>query len=154
MKPIVILISVFIIGLLLKALLSDNKITYSHLGRIALSIMLLFTGSAHFYFTNGMSNMLPTLIPYRSTIVLFSGFLEIALAIGLLSRKWYKVSGKVLIAFFILALPINIYGAIYNIHPLTGTPGGPGLRYLFVRIPIQLSYILWTYFFTIYPNQK
>ena len=154
MKPLFILIAVFIIGLLLKSLMSKNKISYKQLGRIAMSCMLLFTGTAHFFFTEGMSEMLPNLFPFRNEIVVLSGVFEIVAAIGLLSKKWFRLSGTLLVLFFILVFPANIFAALNGIDPLTGAADGPGAEYLFIRIPIQIFYILWVYFFTLFNHQK
>ncbi len=83
MKPLIVLLTTFVIALLVTKIINGNyKIALS--ARIAMSVMLLFTASAHFAFTNGMTMMIPSFIPYKTEIIYFTGVIEIMAAIGLL----------------------------------------------------------------------
>ena len=82
MKPLIILISVFIISLLVNKIFKGN-VEFALSGRIAMSAMLLFTAIGHFAFTKGMSMMLPDFIPFKTETVYLTGVIEIAAAIGL-----------------------------------------------------------------------
>jgi uncharacterized membrane protein len=110
-----------------------------------MSVMLVFTAIAHFAFTKGMAMILPDFIPYKTAIVYLTGIIELAAAIGLFIPRFRVMTAWLLIVFFILILPANIYAAINHINYQTGNPGGPGLTYLWFRIPLQILFIVWTY---------
>ncbi|RFS20475.1 hypothetical protein DVR12_18065 [Chitinophaga silvatica] len=148
MKPLFVLLGVFIISLIITFLLNGNP-DYKFSGKLALSIMLLFTAIGHFAFTKGMSMMLPDFIPFRVQLIYLTGFIEIAAAIGIFIPALRTITGILLIIFFILILPSNINAAIKHLNYETGTFDGKGLSYLWFRIPFQVLLIIWTYFFVV-----
>lgn len=119
-----------------------------------MSAMLLLTASGHFLFPQGMTMMIPDFIPYKNFIVYLTGVLEILAAIGLIMEDYSRLSSVLLIIFFIVILPANINAAIHNVDLRTGDNSGPGIEYLYSRIPMQLIFIVWTYFFGIRLNRK
>ena len=148
MKPLIILLSVFVIAIVV------NKIFYGSYefalsARIAMSAMLLFTAVGHFVFTKGMSLMLPDFVPYKIEIVYLTGIIEIVAACGLLISNFRIVTGWLLIAFFVCLLPANIYAAVKQVNYQQGTFDGNGLSYLWFRVPLQVLFIAWTYVSTI-----
>lgn len=144
MKPLIVLLSVFAVSLLAtKFVLGNFELALA--GRIAISAMLAFTAIAHFAFTKGMAMMLPGFIPFKTETVYLTGIIEIAAAIGLFIPNFRMVTAWLLIAFFILILPANIYAAIKHIDYQKGTFDGNGLTYLWFRIPLQILFIVWTY---------
>lgn len=148
MKPLIVLLVTFVIALIV------TKITSGHYkapisARVALSAMLLFTASAHFAFTEGMAMMIPSLVPYKTEIVYLTGIIEIIGAIGLLISNFKEATGWLLILFFVLLLPANIHAAIKHIDYQKGNFDGNGLNYLWFRVPLQILFILWTYFSSI-----
>lgn len=150
MKPLIVLMSVFGIALLIIKFYRDN-FEWALSGRIAMSAMLLFTAVGHFVFTTGMEMMLPDFIPYKKVLVYLTGIIEIAAAVGLFIPAWRYCTGWLLILFFILILPANIYAAIQHIDYQKGTYDGNGLSYLWFRIPLQLLFIGWTYLCAVKP---
>ncbi|GGF73971.1 DoxX family protein [Wenyingzhuangia marina] len=144
MKPLIVLLSVFVLSLLTRKIVRGN-FEFAQSGQMAMSVMLVFTAIAHFIFTKGMSMMLPNFIPFKTEIIYFTGILEISAAIGLFIPCFRVVTAWLLIIFFILILPANIYAAIKHIDYQKGTFNGNGLRYLWFRIPLQILFILWTY---------
>lgn len=153
MKPLIVLLSVFPISLIVMKLFK-GRYEFALSGRIALSAMLLFTAIGHFAFTKGMEMMLPSFIPYKTAVVYLTGFIEIAAAVGILIPAFRAITGFLLIAFFLLILPANIYASIKNIDYQNATYNGNGLSYLWFRIPLQILFILWTYFFAIKTFKK
>ena len=145
MKPLIILLSSFLISLLVIKII-NKEYDFALSGRIAMSIMLLFTAIGHFAFTKGMSMMIPNFIPHKETFVHLTGIFEILLAIGLLIHRLKYITGWILIIFLLLMLPANIYASIHNINYQKGTFDGNGLAYLWFRIPLQFLFIIWTYF--------
>lgn len=144
MKPLIVLFGVFVICLLATKMVRGNY-EFALPGRIALSAMLIFTAVAHFAFTKGMAMMLPECIPYKTETIYLTGIIEIAAAIGLFIPTLRVITAWLLIAFFILILPANIYAAIKHIDYQKGNFYGNGLTYLWFRIPLQILFIVWTY---------
>lgn len=144
MKPLIVLLIVFIVSLVV------TRIAYGHFefaisGRIAMSAMLLFTAIGHFAFTKGMAQMLPAFVPFKTAIIYLTGIIEIGAAIGLMFPISSVATAWLLIVFFILILPANIYAAIHHIDYQKGTFDGNGLTYLWFRIPLQIVFVVWTY---------
>ncbi|TGE27951.1 DoxX family protein [Hymenobacter metallicola] len=149
MKPLVVLVTVF--GLLaVGSLLLAGHPNYVVAGTGAMAAMLLFTGAAHFAFTRGMMQMLPPFVPARQALVLLTGGLEIAAAGGLLLPSFRTATAWLLLGFFLLILPANIYAARHRLNYQTGTFDGPGPAYLWLRIPLQLLFMAWTWYFALY----
>jgi len=114
-----------------------------------MAVMLFFTAFGHFFFLNGMTNMLPENIPMRRLIIIVTGVLEAAAAAGVLLARTRRLTGILLIAFFIAVLPANVYAALHHINTETGEPTGPGLHYLWFRIPLQILFMAWVYWFAV-----
>lgn len=145
MKPLIILLSTFAVSLLAMKFVTGGW-EYALSGRIALSVMLLFTTLGHFLFPEGMAMMLPEIIPAKVAVIYLTGIIEAAAAIGLLIHRTQVKTGIVLIVFFLLILPANIYAAIKRVDFQKGTLEGPGPAYLWFRVPLQILFICWTYF--------
>jgi uncharacterized membrane protein len=149
MKPLFILLGTFVLSLIiLKS--GFGGFNYSLSGRISMSIMLMFASAGHFAFPKGMMLMVPDFFPFKKILVYFTGMVEIAAAAGLLIHPLQRITSFLLIGFFILILPANINAAIRNIDYQKATNDGNGVTYLWFRIPLQVFFIVWTYFFAIY----
>lgn len=144
MKPLIVLLGVFGISLTLTRILRGH-FDFALSGRIAMSAMLVFTAIGHFAFTKGMTMMLPDFIPYKTEIIYLTGVIEIVAAFGLFISPLRIITGWLLILFFILILPANIYAAIKHIDYQKATFDGNGLTYLCFRIPLQFLFIAWVY---------
>jgi uncharacterized membrane protein len=149
MKPFIILIVGFLATLLATKLFLGN-IDIALSGRVAMSIMLLFTAIGHFAFVKGMTLMIPESIPFKKEIVYFTAVDEIAASIGLMIPELQNLTGWLLIAFFIIVLPANINAAKENIDFVKADATGKGPEYLWLRIPLQVFFIAWVYYFAIY----
>ncbi|MFJ1330459.1 DoxX family protein [Capnocytophaga canimorsus] len=146
MIPLLLLFSVFLLTFFgLKWLKKKNAISIS--GRLALSIMFLFTATGHFFFTKGMAMMIPEFLPYKIEIVYVTGVLELLFSVGILLPKTRKLTAWSIIIFLFLVLPANIYASLHHINYQTATFDGNGTDYLWFRIPMQLLLVFWTYFF-------
>lgn len=144
MKPLLILLTVFSISLFtIKMFRGNFNVIIS--ARIAMAAMLMFTAVGHFIFTKGMSMMLPDYIPFKTGIIYLTGILEILAAIGILIPEIRITTGWLLIVFFIVILPSNIYAAINHIDYQKATFKGDGVSYLWFRIPLQIFFIIWVY---------
>lgn len=66
MKTLIVLFTTFVVALVVTKIINRNfEIALS--ARIAMFVMLLFTASAHFALTKGMTMMVPSFMPYKQT---------------------------------------------------------------------------------------
>ncbi|MFT4031910.1 MAG: DoxX family protein [Siphonobacter sp.] len=147
MKPLIILLCTYVVTLLFMWFWSYEWY-YRFAGNLGMSAMLLFTAIGHFAFSKGMVMMIPAIIPYKKQLVWFTGILEILAAIGLLIPDTRHQTAGALLIFFILILPANIYAAQHHIDYQKGTKDGDGLNYLWFRVPLQLFFIGWVWYFS------
>ncbi|SJZ39654.1 Uncharacterized membrane protein [Chitinophaga eiseniae] len=148
MKPIIILISVFTLALLVsRPVMGDWQLILA--GNLAMCCMLCFTALGHFLFPKGMVMMIPRVIPFKKAVVYITGVAEIVMGILLLAPSLREMTGWVIIIFFLLIFPANIYAAIKHVDLEKATYSGPGPGYLWFRVPEQLLFIAWVYFFSI-----
>ena len=148
MKPLIVLISVFLLSNLIIRFIT-NQFDLILSARIAMCAMLCFTAIAHFVFTKGMTMMIPSQIPFRTQLIYITGLIEIILGIGLLISGFEIYAAWGVNVFLIIILPANIYAALNKIDYQKGNFDGNGISYLWFRIPLQLFFITWTYLSTI-----
>ncbi|SEN82728.1 Uncharacterized membrane protein [Flavobacterium sp. CF108] len=152
METLIVLLGTFTIALLVIRLIT-KKTAISQAGRIAMAAMLVLTAIGHFLFTKGMAMMI-SFLPFAVTIVYLTGIIEFTAAAGLLIPKTRLLTGRLLILFFIVLLPANIYAAYHNINLESANYSGEGMSFLWFRIPLQLLFIAWVYFFSIKNQSK
>ena len=103
----------------------------------ALSVMVLFTASAHFtVLKEDLIKMVPSFFPARRQIVFITGLLEIAGAVGLLIPLLRTAAGICLALLFVAMFPANINAALRQV-PLRGRSATP----LWLRLPMQVLFI-------------
>ena len=153
MKPLVVLISSFCISVLATKIFYHNW-NWIFAGNAAMSSMLLFTAIGHFAFSKGMAMMMPGFIPFKKGVVFLTGLIEILAAIGLLLPAHRHLAAILLIIFFILILPANINAAVKKVDFQKGNYEGSGMNYLWFRVPLQLFFILWVWYFGLYLFQN
>lgn len=146
MKPLVVLLVTFSLALAGTKLFNSNW-NYVFAGNLAMSAMLLFTAIGHFAFPKGMSMMIPKIIPCKTLLVYLTGIIEIAAAVGLLIPSLRHATAIMLIIFFVCILPANINAAINKVDFEKGTNHGSGLNYLWFRVPLQVLFIGWVWYF-------
>ena len=146
MAPLILLISAFVVLILLNRLKGGEFISKSFAGRAAMAFMLLFTGLAHFINSEEMIAMLPEAMPLKEEIIYATGVLELLAIPGLLVQKYSRKTSIMLILFFLCVLPANIIGSMKGVE-FGGMEKGPS--YLYFRIPLQLFFISWIYYFGI-----
>ena len=148
MKPLVVLLAVF--GITLAAIkLSVDDWNYTLSGNIAMSAMLLFTASGHFIFSKGMAMMMPEFIPFKKQMVYITGLIELAAALGLSIPETRHLTGILLIIFFIFIIPANINAAMKSIDYQKADYAGRGKNYLWFRVPLQILFIAWVWWFSV-----
>ncbi|SNR63348.1 DoxX family protein [Hymenobacter mucosus] len=146
MKPLLVLLVSF--GVLVGGThLFQGQADFVLAGNGAMAAMLAFTAIGHFAFTQGMMRMLPEFLPAKRAWVYVTGVLEIAAAIGLLVPALRVGTAGCLLVFFLLILPANILAARRNLNYQTGATDGPGPAYLWFRVPLQLFFMAWAWYF-------
>ena len=148
MEPLIILVIIFLLAIVITRIIK-KKWQLNLAGRITMSVLLLFTEAGHFIYPDGMALMLPGFIPYKLEVIYVTGIIEILAAIGLLIPRYHKLTAWLLILFLVLILPANIYAAIHHVNLKTAANDGRGVNYLWFRIPLQLLFIAWAYYFGI-----
>jgi uncharacterized membrane protein len=146
MAPLVFLLVSFAIFYAINRFALNGRASLSKLGAAAMSVMLIVTGIAHFSRTDVMVATMPNVMPWKREIVYFTGVCEFLAAVGLLVPRLVRLTAILLIAYFIAVLPANIVGSFKAVE-LGGMEYGPW--YLLFRVPLQLFFIWWVWYFTL-----
>lgn len=146
MAPLIVLLTTFLAFTLVHRYSAGAWFSRGRRGRLAISLMFVFTGISHFVLVEEMMAMIPPFVPAKEAVVYLTGGFEIAAAVGLLVPRLQRPTGYALIAFLVMVLPANIYGALNEVGA-GGSTSGPG--YLWFRIPLQLFFIGWIWYFAL-----
>ena len=146
MAPLIFLLATFGVLYLVNRFLLHGRLTLSFIGRVAMAVMLVVTGVSHFTSTQEMVEMMPDFLPAKREIVYFTGACELAAVVGLLWNRTARLASILLLIFFVLVLPANIAGSLKSAQ-FGGMEYGPW--YLLFRVPLQLLFIWWVWFFGI-----
>src|ERR1700722_4129315 len=103
--------------------------------RAVVVLPLLVSGIAHFTRTALMAMIVPPFLPYHSQLVLVSGVLELAGAIGLLLPPFARAASACVALLMIAVFPVNVYAANKYV-------GGLHMPSVPVRLAMQVVYIL------------
>ena len=101
--------------------------------RLVVALPLALSSIGHFIRTSLLARMIPPVFPLREFLVVFTGVLEMAGAIGLLfpaTARWAATCLAMMIAVF----PANVYMAHYNV-------GGLHMPSVPARTAMQVIYI-------------
>ena len=145
MTPLIFLFATFGILFALNKFLLNGRLSLSFIGRAAMAMMLVVTGVAHFTLTEEMVAMMPDQVPLKREIVYFTGICELLAVVGLIWDRTAKLTSIMLIIFFAAVLPANIIGSIKRVN-IGGMDYGVG--YLLFRVPLQIFFIWWVYYFS------
>jgi uncharacterized membrane protein len=151
MKLAAILLSTFLIigGI---AYLALDIFPLSFCGRLAMCLMLLFSATTHYKYTDGFELIVPDNFDdaYKRTVVLVSADLEVAMAMGLLITEIYKFTAILTMLYFFAVVPATIIASLKKVHIQRANFSGLGLSYLWLRIPLQVFFMAWVYYFGVY----
>jgi uncharacterized membrane protein len=103
--------------------------------RVIVALPLLASGPLHFIRTALLATIIPPFFPNRPQLVLFTGVLELAGAIGLLWPRFTRLASACLAILMITIFPANVYGA-------NQTVGGLHMPSVPVRLAMQVIYIV------------
>lgn len=144
MAPLIILLVTFGLLYVLDRFVLGGRLGLSFAGRASMAAMLIATGIAHFTNTEQMVAMMPDFLPAKRELVYFTGACELLAVPGLLWKRTSRLASILLLVFFVLVLPANIAGSLKAVQ-FGGMEYGP--LYLLFRIPLQLLFIWWVWFF-------
>ena len=137
MMPFIVLLISLLVFRGLGALSVPLFLTWHDSALWALSVMVLFTASAHFTsLKEDLIKMVPPSFPSPRLLVFITGILEILGAVGLLIPQVRTAAGTCLALLFVAMFPANINAALGQV-PLRGRPATP----LWLRVPMQLLFI-------------
>ncbi len=151
MAPLVFLLVSFGLFFAINKYALKNRFSLSFCGRAAMSVMLIVTGISHFTSTEQMIQIMPDAVPAKRAVVYFTGICELAAVIGLLIPQTARLTAILLIVFFAAVLPANIAGSFKQVE-MGGMEYGPW--YLLFRVPLQLFFIWWVYYFGIRKRER
>ena len=146
MAPLIFLLVTFGVLMLVNRLFLSRRLTLSFIGRASMAVMLIVTGISHFTNTDEMVSMMPEFMPAKRATVYFTGVVELAAVVGLLWNRTSRLASILLIVFFVLVLPANIAGSLKSVQ-YGGMEYGP--LYLLFRVPLQIFFIWWVWYFGI-----
>lgn len=111
--------------------------------RLLLGLSMIGAGILHFVLPDRYIRIMPPYMPWHRELVHISGVFEIALGGLLLVRRCSRLAGWGLIALLIAVFPANLHMAMHaELYPEF-----PPVA-LWVRLPFQLVFIAWAYWFT------
>ena len=119
------------------------------LKRVLLWLMGTFyigAGANHFLAPDFYLPMMPPYLPLHLELVYLSGLAEMALGAAVLVPRLRPRAAWGLILLLIAIFPANIHIALHNV-PLGGAAEGAGI-WNWVRLPFQLLFILWAWWYT------
>ena len=121
--------------------LAKLRLGWPDAARVGVAAMLLFTGASHFSpLKYDLAAMIPPPLTGALWLIYLTGVLEIAGAVGLLTRQFRRAAAWGVIALLVALFPANVYATIAGV-PLNGAAPTP----LLVRLPLQLFWIAVTW---------
>jgi uncharacterized membrane protein len=104
--------------------------------RILVALPLLFSGLVlHFFRTHLLASIIPPAFPARDSLVILTGILEIAGAIGLFLPRLRRAAALWLSIMMVAIFPANIFAANQTI-------GGLHMPSVPIRTTMQIIYII------------
>jgi len=102
--------------------------------RVVVALPLLLSGLIHFTRTALLATIIPPFFPHRPLLVLLSGAMELAGAVGLLLPAFTRLASVCLALMMIAIFPANVYA--------NQSVGGLHMPSVPVRLAMQLIYIV------------
>lgn len=105
-----------------------------------MAVAMAFAGILHLLMPAPFVQHLPTWVPLREELVLFTGLVEMALGAALVLRQpLRRWAGLALAGYLVAVFPANVYVAVAEVE-VDGQPGG---AYAWARLPLQLLFVAW-----------
>ena len=108
---------------------------------IIMVLILFVAGVVHLASPSIFIKAMPDYIPYHTTLIYITGVIELILGIGLLLKRFRKLSAFALMTYFVAILPAHFHMALNDI-PMFGYDSP---YVLWGRTAFQLVFIYWAY---------
>ncbi len=108
-----------------------------------LALGFVLAGLYHFINPSFYSKVMPPFLPAPLFLIRLSGVFEIVLGILLLIPKFTRLAAWGLIALLIAVFPANVYMAMNTEIFFEFSPTA-----LYLRLPLQLLFLAWAFWFT------
>ncbi|MGZ2368167.1 DoxX family protein [Ancylomarina sp. YFZ004] len=103
--------------------------------RILFALFMIMGGVQHFLKPDFYLPFVPNFLPFPMTIIYLSGFVEIALGLLLLFRKYAKIAAVGIFMLLLLFLPVHVWDII------TDTPAIGSHKAALIRLPFQFLFL-------------
>ena len=103
--------------------------------RILFALFMIMGGVQHFLKPDFYLPFVPSFLPFPMTIIYLSGFVEIALGLLLLFRKYAKIAAVGIFMLMLLFLPVHVWDII------TDTPAIGSHKAALIRLPFQFLFL-------------
>jgi len=103
--------------------------------RLLFALFMIMGGVQHFLKADFYLPFVPSFLPFPMTIIYVSGFVEIALGLLLLFRKYAKIAAVGIFMLMLLFLPVHIWDII------TDTPAIGSHKAALIRLPLQFLFL-------------
>lgn len=113
--------------------------------RWLLTVLMVAAGANHFRDPDVYVAMMPAVLPAHLALVYLSGVAEILLGLGLVARRTRRLAAWGLVLLLVAVFPANINMAVNDL-PLGDRALEPWQ--LWGRLPLQLVFIAWAWWFT------
>jgi len=111
-----------------------------------MAAFFVFGGYNHLANPDFYLAIMPPGLPNPEWLNVISGLFEIVLGVYLLEPRTRVFAAWGIIALLVAVFPANVYQAVENVG--AGGPGtGPG-AVSFVRLPFQLLFVVWAWWYT------
>ena len=111
--------------------------------KFLLGLFFISAGVMHFIRPGFYLKLMPPYLPWPLGLVYVSGVAEILLGLLVVIPKYTRLAAWGLIALLIAVFPANLYVAM---NPQAMPDVNP--RSLWIRLPFQLVFIAWAWWFT------
>ena len=108
--------------------------------RLALALALAFVGADHLLTPERYLPMLPAWLPAPSAVVLGTGLLELAGAVGLLVPRWRRLAALGIALYLVAVWPAN-WKVLLDGGAVAGLPSSRA--YYAVRVLLQPLFVWW-----------
>ena len=112
-----------------------------------MGLVYIVAGLLHFIMPDMYMKIMPPYLQWHRELVFLSGLIEIGLGALLFLPQYQKIAAWGIILLLVAVFPANIYLAQTNGEALGISPFAA-----WVRLPIQVSLILWAWWYTRKPS--
>lgn len=115
-----------------------------------MGIIYVIAGVMHFVVPELYVQVVPPAFPLALELVYLSGIAEIVLGLGVVVPRTRRVAAWGIVALLIAVFPANVYMATSGVV-IEGVPGGSGDPSALVRwgrLPFQVVFVLWAWWYT------